>query len=280
MAKKRFELAAPGDDGLITPEVGPWSQDKHHFLRRYLDAFTTAMKSKPWGSLHYIDLFAGAGIERVVDEGELLGLDWGSPLIAAQLPVKFQQLHLVELDNKKASALAQRLKKFPHVEAPQVLEGDANKKVAEILARIPANSLSVAFLDPYGLHLHFKTLQVIATRRVDLIIFFPDHVDALRNWEKLYAGDLDSNLDLVLGGARWREEKARTPQDGWVDMLSRLYIDQIRTLGYSEFEHERIYRSDRRPLYKLIFCARHRRAAEIWRNVSNERRDRQKRMDW
>ena len=37
-----FDLPEPQDDGLFTPVVGPWSQHKHHFLRRYIDAFTTA----------------------------------------------------------------------------------------------------------------------------------------------------------------------------------------------------------------------------------------------
>jgi three-Cys-motif partner protein len=194
--------------------------------------------------------------------------------------VKFQQLHLVELDSKKFGALTTRLRQFAHLQEPQVLEGDANKRVEEIVRRIPTDSLSVAFLDPYGLHLHFDTLKAIAKRKVDLIIFFPDHVDALRNWDMSYADDLHSNLDLVLGHAPWREQKAKTPQSGWVDMLSRLYIDQIRTLGYTEFEHERIKRRDSRPLYKLIFCARHKRAAEIWRGVSNEKLDRQKSLDF
>lgn len=59
------ELPPPDDDGLIIPEVGEWSRDKHHFLRRYIHAFTTAMKDKGWSGLHYIDLFAGAGMERI-----------------------------------------------------------------------------------------------------------------------------------------------------------------------------------------------------------------------
>jgi hypothetical protein len=45
--------------------VGPWSAAKHHFLRRYIDAFTTAMRAKGWRGLNYIDLFASAGIERI-----------------------------------------------------------------------------------------------------------------------------------------------------------------------------------------------------------------------
>ena len=70
----QFELPEPEDDGLFIPDVGPWSRDKHHFLRRYLHAFTEAMKAKNWHSLHYIDLFAGAGIERLRDKDRVVGL--------------------------------------------------------------------------------------------------------------------------------------------------------------------------------------------------------------
>ena len=55
-----FELPSPKDDDLYIPTVGEWSRDKHYFLMRYIDAFTTSMKNKKWQGLHYIDLFAGA----------------------------------------------------------------------------------------------------------------------------------------------------------------------------------------------------------------------------
>jgi len=59
-----LNLPQPQDDGMYIPTVGQWSTDKHYYLMRYLDAFATAMHAK-WGGLHYIDLFAGAGIERL-----------------------------------------------------------------------------------------------------------------------------------------------------------------------------------------------------------------------
>ena len=72
------EQPAPEEDGLVIPEVGEWAMKKHHFLQRYIDAFTKSMKGK-WKSLHYIDLYASAGLIRV--DGH--GLTWGSPMLAA-----------------------------------------------------------------------------------------------------------------------------------------------------------------------------------------------------
>src|SRR5690349_7803296 len=124
-----FDLPAPQDDGLYTPVVGPWSAHKHHFLRRYIDAFTTAMRKKRWSGLHYIDLFASAGIEKI-ENGPL---DCGSPLIAAQAPHQFSRLHCCELKKRSFEALSKRVARIPQPQPPQLLSGDANLKIDEIV---------------------------------------------------------------------------------------------------------------------------------------------------
>jgi len=266
-----FELDTPQDDGLYIPTVGDWSRDKHWFLTRYIDAFTTSMKDKQWQGLHYIDLFAGAGIERLKTSEEL---HWGSPLIAAQSTHPFTGLHLCEKNKRKHSALKSRIEKF-RADA-QVLHGDANKQIAEIVKTIPSGSLSLAFLDPYGLHLEYDTLKVLSEIRCDLIILFPDRVDALRNWEKNYLHNPNSNLDRCLGtGSDWRSILNKTPHDRLCETLRDLYIEQIRDLGYNEIEFERI-EANKHPLYVLILCSRHHLASELWRGISSKKRDGQR----
>jgi three-Cys-motif partner protein len=267
-----FELPEPKDDGLVIPEVGEWSHEKHYFLRRYIDAFTTAMKDKPWAGLHYIDLFAGAGIEKLERSATL---EWGSPLIAAQSPNKFDGLHLCEKDKEKYDALLKRINKCGA--KAHIHHGDSNKKIGTILAEIPDKTLSLAFLDPYGLHLHFPTLTALAQKRVDMIIFFPDYLDVLRNWEKYYLSNPKSNLDLWLGlDIDWREIMKKTPRDRQVETLRNLYLNQIqRKLGYEYFDHERISRQGR-PLYSLIFCSRHETGGGIWRRIAGKKPDGQR----
>ena len=93
-----FELLPPKDDGLYIQKVGEGSHKKHWFLMRYIDAFTTSMKNKKWTGLHYIDLFAGAGIEKLRTSQKL---NWGSPMIAAKAPYPFDRLHLCEKNKRK-----------------------------------------------------------------------------------------------------------------------------------------------------------------------------------
>jgi len=229
------EIPTPKDDGLYIPTVGEWSRDKHYYLSRYIHAFTTSMKKKKWTGLHYIDLFGGAGIERLQTSKEL---DWGSPLIAAYAPHSFDKLHLCEKRTREYSALKSRIGKTRP--DSQVLCGDANQKIHEIVREIPQGTLSLAFLDPYGLHLHFDTVKVLSQLRADLIIYFPDHLDALRNWESNYLDDPDSNLDRWMGpSCDWRATLNNAPPRPsrgnpartlcWADQITRIHAFRIST---------------------------------------------------
>lgn len=232
------------------------------------------MQSK-WGSLHYIDLFAGPGMERVRNGG----LNWGSPLIAAQMPRRFDTLHLCDIDAPACDALRQRLTRFPQPHPPQPIEGDANRVVADVLQQIPSNSLSVAFLDPTGLHLHFETLRLLSQRRADLIVYFPDYLDALRNID-IYVPDQASNLDKTLGTSAWRSLLLPLPATPRLHRLNDLYIQQIKTLGYEHFDFRRILRPDNHPLYRLIFCSRSQKAQKIWLGTSQIERNGQMSLDF
>jgi len=78
----------------------------------------------------------------------------------------FDALHLSELNHDNCEALRARVRRFSA--SAWIIEGDANEAVHEIVAAIPGRSLSLAFLDPHGLHLHYDTLKTLATRRADL----------------------------------------------------------------------------------------------------------------
>jgi three-Cys-motif partner protein len=272
-----LDLPEPEEDGHFVPRVGEWARDKHHFLTRYIDAFTTSMRGKRWAGLHYIDLFAGAGIARLRQSGKL---DWGSPLIAAQAAPPFDGLHFCELAAESFEALKARLEALRSSASVQLLQGNANERAYEIMSAIPLHSLSLAFLDPSGLHLDYDTLKALAARRADLIIFFPDRLDILRNWEHYYWDSPDSNLDRVLGaGADWRAVRDSTPRGQWVRAFLELYRAQITRLGYTEFEYEPVPSTGRR-LYWLIFCSRSKVGVDIWRRVSLRKPDRQNTFDF
>jgi three-Cys-motif partner protein len=274
--RKQHEVAAPADDNLKIRDVGPWSKDKHYFLSRYIDAFTTAMRNNPrWSGLHYIDLFAGAGIERV----EASGLEWGSPLIAALSRYPFTRLHVCELDAENFTALEERLRRVPQPTSPRLYRGDANLVVNQLVAQVPMDSLNLAFVDPCNLaQLKFPTLRALAGRRTDIILFFPDYTDAVRNMLTTYKGNPNSPLSEYLGTTEWEADVEKVSWESCPATLVEVLKRQMRSLGYRAFEEERIYREDYRRLYKLVFCSMHDLGGEIWARVAKSKPDKQGRL--
>jgi hypothetical protein len=92
-------------------------------------------------------------------------------------------------------------------------------------------------------------------------------------------GNPNSKLDLVLG-VRWVVRLPAPPRARWAEVLTEIYVEQIRSLGYVEFDYERISLPTGRFLYKLIFCSKHKAGGRIWRNVARKKRDGQDTFDF
>jgi len=272
------------DDGLATRGSGEWAEDKLRWWHRYVDITTTAMGDNPkWkDGVVYIDLFAGPGICTIRDTGRRLP---GSPMIAAHAPKPFRKLLLCELNPVDAAVCEQRLKSSPASNRFQVFVGDCNIKVREIVAAIPHDALSLAFIDPTGLHANLETIrQLSQSRKVDLLIYFPDAIDVVRNVNEFYLPRLHSNLDLVLGvDSGWREQwKALGSQDGpnARRLFSNVYQEQLKKhAGYTHFAEETI-RGPKGPLYRLIFATKHERGLDFWQKVTTKEKGGQRRMDF
>lgn len=87
------------------------------------------------------------------------------------------------------------------------MEGDANEVVQRIASKFEGwNLRGVAFLDPYGAHLHWRTIEVLAaTRKFDVIINFPLDM-AINRLLRIdaYIPPADRiQLDLCFGTADW-----------------------------------------------------------------------------
>src|SRR4051812_28957137 len=100
-----YKLPELEDDGLLTPPVGDWGEDKYKRLALYAEIFTKSMKGK-WGSRVYIDLFSGAGRARIKGTNKIVP---GSPLIALGITDKFDRYIFCELDTDRMSALQARV---------------------------------------------------------------------------------------------------------------------------------------------------------------------------
>ena len=260
------------DDGLPVRTCGPWTEDKLILWSRYIDITTTAMVGHPqWGvGLVYADLFGGPGVCTIEPFGKRIP---GSPLIAAHAPKPFERIIVCEKDRVAAAACKARLERTPAGTRCHVIADDCNAVVADIAALIPPRALTLAFIDPTGLHARYETIAALSQcGRVDLLVLFADAYDIVRNAD-LYREQQESNLDLVLGpDSNWRERwdnLVNRTSDKIRRTFAEIYVDQLKKLHYQRFRQPCIS-GPRGALYRLIYASKHERGLEFWDKVTGK----------
>lgn len=269
------------DDDLPTwEEANYWTEDKLHFWRRYIDITTKAMvgnRAFPAG-LVYVDLFGGTGICTLKGTKRRIA---GSVLIAAHASKPFTKIIACEKDPKFAQACQARLERTPARGQYQVLVGDCNQLIGKVASMIPDRALTLAFVDPKGLDVEFRTLAALSTnKRVDFVTLFADAYDIVRNVDLYERQDTESKLDQVLGSdSNWRQKWERLPNRTSTNvrrLFAEIYKDQLRRhLGYTHFG-QRTIPGPRGPLYSLIYASKHKLGLKFWnealkKDVSGQR---------
>ncbi len=167
----------PEDDGLPIRVFGKWTKDKLHYLERYVYMFETSMRQMNWCARCYIDLFSGKGKYQIENHREI---NLGSPLIALTTKHPFTHYFFADYVQENVDILKHRCSALPNI-PKKFFVGDANQKVNEIVDDIKliernrpqgtwSSSLNLAFLDPDGLELEWKTVAKLAQiKKMDLI---------------------------------------------------------------------------------------------------------------
>lgn len=256
-------LPSLSDDGLITPDVGPWAEDKYQLVRCYATIFANAMHKK-WPSLVYVDLFAGAGRSILRDTNRIVA---ASPLLVLDIPHPFSRYVFVELDDEKAAALRQRVDVAGPTTNATVLNLNANEAVDEVLKHVPNGALLFCFADPYNIEaLRFETLKRIARRsKTDFLVLLASGMDAHRNAEK-YLATGDDVIAAFSGAADWR---SRWPHErlGFGDFVADEFGSSMRSLGYlydGLAGTKEITNSKKALLYRLAFFSKHPLGSKFW----------------
>lgn len=249
--------------------VGQWATDKHYYLRQYIGA-TRAVRSqyiepKGLGGAAFVDLFAGPGMIRVRDTGEVLD---GSPLIAfGHHEAPFSTLILCDNDEDNADAVRSRT--AGESSRVSVVYADCNSVIDEIASRIPTHGLNFALVDPFALReLKFDTIERLARfKRMDLMIHFPtgdikrnlEHNDNTKRW-----------LTEALGTSTWPEDLTSLTNAG---RLIELFKSQLSLLGYGsqQVRSEPIKNNKNLPLYYIVFASKSGRGDAIWQSITKNK---------
>jgi three-Cys-motif partner protein len=280
----------PVDDGLPARESGEWVKEKLYYVKRYIDAFEIAMRGRSWRRRIFIDLFSGPGKCVVRDTNEFL---LGSPLLALQTQYPFTDYYFIDLEQSNIDSLAYRVSESSipkdHV---HYFMGNANSKVKDVFMEIAECDkefirgvlpcLNLAFLDPEGLELEWKTIETLAhLNRMDLIIHYSQN-GLTRNLDKCYSSEKDTVVDSFFGDRKWRDvygnALSKRESIGVHRALIDYYKSKLSDLGYivindsDEVAHEPLIRNTQRnaPLYRLIFASKHPLGNKIWNEVTKK----------
>lgn len=247
---------------------GDWTRDKLNMLERYLDAYTTALKNRPF-RLMYIDAFAGSGLISIRDrDEEAKHFIEGSALRAAKVDDRrFDELLLIEKDKAQHAKLEDRVRARKD-ERIRTYNKDANDFLQN-LHRDWNQHRGVLFLDPFATEVAWTTIERVASfNALDTWILFPvmavcrmlernhmprerhasvlTHVYGDDTWRDLY--HLSEQQDL------WKD--ATDERDKGTEGLIRIYKNRLRDLYGERFmEHSASLRNSKNgKLFEFIFC--------------------------
>jgi three-Cys-motif partner protein len=223
-----FERSGPA---VVDPHSfgGHWTQAKLAALDAYLGVYTTALRAK--FALHYFDGFAGTGTYCPKGGEPQLG----SAILALQYP--FATYTFVDQQPSKLKRLNGQIE--AHATARQrcrVIRGDANEEAVAFCSQLDRKrARALMFLDPYGLHVQWSTLERIReTQAVDVWYLFPLS-GVVRQMTVLPSKrdiDKDASLDRIYGTDAWRNElyvdSTVTPLFGEPPEARRVAIDRVR----------------------------------------------------
>ena len=250
---------------------GPWTEEKLAILKKYLDAYTTALKNQPF-RLIYIDAFAGTG------EVELTAVDKtkkefieGSAKIAVDVDDKpFDEYVFVEKDKDRCIRL-KSLKQANQCKNIQIENADAN----DFLQNFQKNwqcYRGVLFLDPFATEMEWATIKKIASfEALDTWILFPTSAIARmlpreREPDSI-SPEWGDRLNRIYGDESWRDLYSISPQlslfgdeeqqrpEG-IDGLIEIYKNKLTQLFGNRFlkKSRTLKNSKNSALFEFLFC--------------------------
>lgn len=261
------------DDGLLTPEVGPWSDKKYNLIHNYAEMFATGMKHK-WDCRVYIDLFAGAGKAKIKNSKRIVN---ASPLLALGVKDRFDRYIFCERDPDIMDALSQRIKQSHGDADVKFVIGDVHLKIDEVIKSIPKPSgrfkvLSFCVVDPFKLSsLNFATIRSLSAFYMDFLVLIACGMDAQRN-EKVYLSKENIIVECFLGNPCWRDEwpDAECKCISFSDYLVETFGREMVKLNYKPVDLTDtvlIRQPNRSPLYRLAFYSRSNLGKEFWKQT-------------
>jgi three-Cys-motif partner protein len=259
------ERPAIAMDRLPARLTGQWVHGKKYYFCRYLDIMTRAVANKWQGKLSYIDLFSGPGRSVIRDTREEVE---GSPILS--LNYGFASYVFVDIP-EVLDSLKKRLAGHPKFPRISFVEGDCNAVIDSVRAKSPADHLTLAFIDPTGLQIQFRTIRrLVQNRKMDLLMTIQFGMGIKMNLHQ-YIRTEGRMLTAFLGNAGWRQdiEAGGSASQAGRHILNR-YMSELKAIGYRTVQNREInIRNDQNLLlYFIVLASRHSLGAKFWREAT------------
>ncbi len=275
------------------PEFGGhWTVQKLSILEQYLDAYTTALKNKPF-KLVYIDAFAGTGRimaepgeGQATDERDSREFIAGSAERALMVADRvFDKLIFVEKDHLRLGLLATLCQEHGD-RSIDLREEDANIFLRDLRPEQYGSWRGVLFADPFGTQMEWETVKHLASlERLDMWLLFPVGAIARMLPRSKNPDEVEptwaSRLSLVYGGDDWRRLYSPARQRSFFDEeaverargvagLLAIYKDHLAKAFGPRFlpDSRTLTNSRNSPLFEFIFCAGHPNGASIAKRIA------------
>lgn len=249
-------------DGLPARRSGSWATKKHHYLRRYCDITTKAVRNKFPGGIVYLDVMAGPG--RCVEEKT--GAEFhGSPFVA--LDCDFSRYWFVEEDPGLFEALSNRLANHPKRERIILTNQSWTELALTGAFAFDARKLVIAFVDPTGIsQMPWPAVQaLLRLPRVDVLATIQYRLAIVWNVPQYKrAAHQNTVLDKFLDSPLWRDWPEQDATE-----FGRMAIDTfIAKVGEEGFKTSRqIPVGEGQALYRLALFSRSDLADRFWRET-------------
>lgn len=282
---------------------GDWTVEKLERVRKYLHAYTTALKKQPF-ALWYIDAFAGTGHLKpkknhtaaaqtsIFEEAETQDAPKyieGSTRVALKVEPRFDKYLFVEKEAGQIPMLEALRTEFPEVkEKIEIVNGDCNTYIPQLCATTNwRNTRAVLFLDPFGMEVKWSTLEAIAqTQAIDLWLLFPLGVGVMRmlkndakitdSWAKV--------LTEMFGTEDWFSvfyetakvvglfgEDVQQFKHCDYDKISQYFVTRLKTIFTAVAENPLpLCNTKNVPLYLLCFAAGNPKGAPIALRIAQD----------
>ena len=198
----------------------------------------------------------------------------GSPLIALKVEPPFDHCFFGDKDQQNIDALKTRISGSDRSRVTVKL-GDCNVLVDEVVGQLTQKALAIAFVDPEGFEVDFRTLRILAKRRIDVLYWFPSRIGISRNLRNFMAMK-DSPMEPFWGSRDWRQLPVAKWAAGEIVSDEKIekslvaeFLKNVAKAGF-DFADELappFANSRNAQMYHLLFFSHSQLALKIWKGV-------------